>query len=67
MITIFWHKKSAKNLHFENPMSATLSPLGKINYSRWRPRWPPNIISVRFQLLIILKTWFLVLSVSFRG
>jgi len=23
-------------------MSATLAPLGKINYSRWRPRWLPK-------------------------
>jgi len=58
MITIFLHKKLAKNLNFENPMSATLAPLGKINHSRWRPRWPPNIIYVRFQLLIIMETWF---------
>jgi len=23
-------------------MSATLAPVGKINYSRWRPRWLPK-------------------------
>jgi len=63
MIYDFLHKKLAKNLHFENPMSATLALLGKINYSRRRPRWPSNIISVRFQLLIILETWFFALDV----
>jgi len=51
MITFFLRRKLAKNLHFENPMSATLAPLDKISYSRWRPIWPPDIISVIFQLL----------------
>jgi len=30
MITIFWHKKLAKKLYFENPMSATLAPWAKL-------------------------------------
>jgi len=55
MITIFLHRMMANNLYLENPMSATLASLSKINYSRWRPIWPPNSVSVICQLLIVLE------------
>ena len=65
MITIFLRKKLAKNLYLENPMSATFASLSKINYSRWRPTWPPNSVSVIFQLLIVLDMWFFALNMGF--
>jgi len=67
MITIFLHRMIAKNLYLENPMSATLASLSKINYSRWRPIWPPNSVSVIFQLPIVLEVWFFALSIGFWG
>jgi len=51
----FLHRMMAKNLYLENPMSATLTSLSKINYSRWRPVWPLNSVSVIFQLLVVLE------------
>ena len=44
MITIFLHRMIAKNLYLENPMSASLASLSKINYLRWRPIWPPYLV-----------------------
>jgi len=46
----FLAQKVGQTHIFKNPMSVTLAPLGKISCSLWRPRWPPNIISVVLQL-----------------
>ena len=48
-------------------MSATVASLSKTNYSRWRPTWPPNSVSVIFQLLIVLEMWFFLLQIWVFG
>jgi len=65
MIRIFWRRKLAKNLYLENPMSATFASLSKINYSRWRPIWPPYSVTVIFQLPIVLEVWFFAPNIGF--
>ena len=59
---MFLHKCVLQYVRTLKLNDATLASLGKLKYSRWRPRWPPKdkILSTWARHIIFVTTyWFL--------
>ena len=66
---MFLHKRVLHYVRTLKLNDATLASLGRLKYSRWRPRWPPKdkILAIFLSMWArdILDTYFLWLHMGF--